>query len=97
MKSLLTAVGSAAVLLASVNALPTANLPSQADSCFIRIKTGDGDASAGISIPANNLFSTANNAQGRAGVNAEAVTSGCVCQAFSDAAKYTSPVGISAY
>ncbi|KAL7943608.1 hypothetical protein V8C42DRAFT_327980 [Trichoderma barbatum] len=86
MKSFLTAIGSAAVLLTSVSALPTTNLPRQDDSCFIRIKNGDGDASVGVSIPANALFSTINSAQVNAGVNAQAVTSGCVCQAFSDAA-----------
>ncbi|KAM0262576.1 hypothetical protein ACHAQJ_001621 [Trichoderma viride] len=85
MKSFLSTVGSVAILLTSVNALPTTNLPRQTDSCFIRIKNGDGDASVGVSIPANVLFSTANSAQIKAGVNAEAVTTGCVCQAFSDA------------
>ncbi|KAF3067590.1 hypothetical protein CFAM422_008641 [Trichoderma lentiforme] len=86
MKSFLTTVGSVAVLLASANALPTTNLPRQDGSCFIQLKNGDGDASVGASIPANTLFSTANNRQVDAGVNAQAVTSGCVCQAFSDAA-----------
>lgn len=86
MKSFLTTVGSVAVLLASASALPTTNLPRQAGSCFIQLKNGDGDASVGASIPANTLFSTANNRQVDAGVNAQAVTSGCVCQAFSDAA-----------
>ncbi|KAL6817617.1 hypothetical protein V8C40DRAFT_269106 [Trichoderma camerunense] len=86
MKSFLTTVGSVAVLLASASALPTTNLPRQDGSCFIQLKNGDGDASVGASIPANTLFSTANNRQVDAGVNAQAVTSGCVCQAFSDAA-----------
>ncbi|KAL6789591.1 hypothetical protein J3E68DRAFT_411960 [Trichoderma sp. SZMC 28012] len=86
MKSFLTTVGSVAVLLASASALPTTNVPRQDGSCFIQLKNGDGDASVGASIPANTLFSTANNRQVDAGVNAQAVTSGCVCQAFSDAA-----------
>ncbi|KAL6792221.1 hypothetical protein GGI42DRAFT_364776 [Trichoderma sp. SZMC 28013] len=86
MKSFLTTVGSVAVLLASASALPTNNLPRQDGSCFIQLKNGDGDASVGASILANTLFSTANNRQIDAGVNAQAVTPGCVCQAFSDAA-----------
>ncbi|KAK0756257.1 hypothetical protein N5P37_011172 [Trichoderma harzianum] len=86
MKSFLTTVGSVAVLLASASALPTTNLPRQDGSCFIQLKNGDGDASVGASIPANTLFATANNRQVDAGVNAQTVTSGCVCQAFSDAA-----------
>lgn len=86
MKSFLTTVSSVAVLLASASALPTTNLPRQDGSCFIQLKNGDGDASVGASIPANTLFSTANNRQVDAGVNAQAVTSGCVCQAFSDSA-----------
>ncbi|KAL7796371.1 hypothetical protein V8C43DRAFT_304251 [Trichoderma afarasin] len=86
MKSFLTTVGSVAVLLASTSALPTTYLPRQDGSCFIQLKNGDGDASVGASIPANTLFSTANNRQVDAGVNAQAVTSGCICQAFSDAA-----------
>ncbi|KAL6864640.1 hypothetical protein J3F83DRAFT_742540 [Trichoderma novae-zelandiae] len=86
MKSFLTAVGSVAVLLTSVSALPTINISRQTDSCFIRLKNGDGDASVGASIPANALFPTADNRQVSAGVNAQAVTPGCVCQAFSDAA-----------
>ncbi|KAL6693467.1 hypothetical protein J3F84DRAFT_401350 [Trichoderma pleuroticola] len=86
MKSFLTTVGSVAVLLASASALPTTNFPRQDGSCFIQLKNGDGDASVGVSILANTLFSTANNRQVDAGVNAQAVTPGCVCQAFSDAA-----------
>ncbi|KAH0496062.1 hypothetical protein TgHK011_003445 [Trichoderma gracile] len=86
MKAFFAVVGSAAVLINSGSALPTTNLPRQTDSCFIRLKNGDGDASVGASIPADRLFSTANNRQVSAGVNAQAVTPGCVCQAFSDAA-----------
>ncbi|UKZ81676.1 hypothetical protein TrVFT333_009448 [Trichoderma virens FT-333] len=85
MKSFLVAVSSAAILLTSASALPTTHLPRQDDSCFIRIKNGDGDASVGVSILANALFPTINNRQVNAGVNAQAVTSGCICQAFSDA------------
>lgn len=86
MKSFLAAVSSAAILMTSVNALPTIKSLRQDDSCFIRIKNGDGDASVGVSILANTLFSTINNQQVTAGVNTQAVTSGCVCQAFSDTA-----------
>ncbi|KAL7952607.1 hypothetical protein V8C34DRAFT_322824 [Trichoderma compactum] len=86
MKSFLTTIGTVAVLLASTSALPTTNFPRQDGSCFIQLKNGDGDASVGASILANTLFSTANNRQVDAGVNAQAVTPGCVCQAFSDAA-----------
>ncbi|TFA98388.1 hypothetical protein CCMA1212_009883 [Trichoderma ghanense] len=86
MKSFMTVVGSVAVLLTSVSALPTTNIPRQTDSCFIRLKNGDGDASVGASIPVDALFSTADNRRVSAGVNAQAVTPGCVCQGFSDAA-----------
>ncbi|OTA00204.1 hypothetical-protein [Trichoderma parareesei] len=86
MKTFVTVVGSVAILLTSVSALPKAMIPRQTDSCFVRLKNGDGDASVGASIPADTLFSTANNRQLSAGVNAQAVTPGCVCQAFSDAA-----------
>ncbi|KAL7905050.1 hypothetical protein GGI35DRAFT_471932 [Trichoderma velutinum] len=86
MKSFLTAVGSAAVLLTSASALPTFKLPRQDGSCFIQITNGDGDASVGVTVLANALFSTANTQQVNAGVNAQAITTGCVCQAFSDAA-----------
>ncbi|PTB63612.1 hypothetical protein BBK36DRAFT_1171088 [Trichoderma citrinoviride] len=86
MRSLSTVVSSVAILLTSVSAFPTGNIPRQTDSCFIRLKNGDGDASVGASIPVDALFSTDDNRQINAGVNAQAVTPGCVCQAFSDAA-----------
>ncbi|RFU25205.1 hypothetical protein B7463_g11124, partial [Scytalidium lignicola] len=85
MKFALMTVGSAALSSVLVGAVPLST--RQDDTVFIDLRTGDGDATSGFSIAANQLVSTANLVQSaQKGVSAEAVTTGFFCQAYSDAA-----------
>ncbi|KAN0078638.1 hypothetical protein V8E54_005151 [Elaphomyces granulatus] len=68
-----------------VSAVLAAPFIARDSSAIIQLKTGDGDTSVQVTVPLDTVFSTANDAEAKVGVNAFIVEpTSATCHAFSD-------------
>ena len=74
---------SAVSLFAALSIAIPAPIPA-AESVQLVISTGDGDASVGVSVKLDKVFSTAGQGGAKAGVAVKVNEKGTFCQAFSD-------------
>ncbi|MCJ1267370.1 hypothetical protein MMC22_007255 [Lobaria immixta] len=81
MKTTSILIASASLFAALGLAIP---VPASSDTVQIVVKTGDGDAAAGLSVTLNKVFSTADQRQASKGVAATIDDPTVTCQAFSD-------------
>ena len=81
MKTTSILIASASLFAALGLAMP---LKASSETVQVVVKTGDGDAAAGLTVTINQVFSTANNRAASKGVAATISDPTATCQAFSD-------------